>query len=106
VARFQGMRAFGAQFVDNYRTMRSLAQSAKAGKATSGQVAAAKPMSSGRMQSIRNSRVAQSVTRHPYRAGAAGVAGLGAASYVTGSSRRGRGVDKTQSGRPTGIYKY
>ena len=42
---------------------------------------------------------------HPYKAGAMGAAGLGAVSYVTGRSRRGAGVSKTQ-GRPTGMYKY
>lgn len=62
--------------------------------------------SSARFNKVRDSKMAQSVARHPYRAGTAGVAGLGAASYMTGGSRRGRGVDKMRSGRPTGMYKY
>ena len=61
--------------------------------------------SSGAMQKARNTRMAKSVMAHPYRAGAAGVAGAGMATYV-GGGRRGRGVDKMGRGRPTGIYKY
>ena len=77
-------------------------------KSKSAQVAgsARTGMSSGAMQKAKNSKVAKAVASHPYRSGAAGVAGLGAASYVTGSSRRGRGVDKMRGGRPTGMYKY
>lgn len=41
----------------------------------------------------------------PMRAGAMGVAGLGTAGYVT-RGRRGRGVDKAEPGRPTGMYRY
>lgn len=70
--------------------------------------------SSGAMHSVGNNktvqkmmgtRVVKTAMKHPYRTGAAGVAGAGAASYISGGSRRGRGVDK-MPGRPTGMYKY
>lgn len=49
---------------------------------------------------------AKAISKHPYKAGLGGVVGLGAASYMTGGSRRGRGVDRVGRGRPTGMYKY
>lgn len=82
--------------------------SAQTGKTVSQKVAKmpSNVKSSGVMQKARNTRMAKSVMAHPYRAGAAGVAGLGAAKYVSGGSRRGRGTDKMGRGRPTGMYKY
>lgn len=56
-------------------------------------------------QKVMGTRVVKTAMKHPYRTGAAGVAGAGAASYISGGSRRGRGVDK-MPGRPTGMYKY
>lgn len=81
--------------------------SAQTGKAVSQKVAKmpSNVKSSGIMSKARNTRMAKSVMAHPYRAGAAGVAGAGMATYV-GGGRRGRGVDKMGRGRPTGIYKY
>lgn len=81
--------------------------SAQTGRAVSQKVAKMPNAvrSSGAMQKARNTRMAKSVMAHPYKAGAAGVAGAGMATYV-GGGRRGRGVDKMGRGRPTGIYKY
>lgn len=94
---FQKVTGFGKKKIDAMR-----------GKMTAENVTkmSQSMQSSARLNKVRNSKMAQSVSRHPYRAGTAGVAGLGAASYMTGGSRRGRGTDKIRSGRPTGMYKY
>ena len=80
------------------RALDNRKQYAQAAKATSKSIAkrAQTGMSSG----------ARAMARHPYKSGLGGAVGLGAASYMTGGSRRGRGVDKMGRGRPTGMYKY
>lgn len=96
-AYFEKATGFGKKMVGGARGKMTAQNVTKMGQSI---------QSSARLNKVKNTKMAQSVARHPYRAGTAGVAGLGAASYMTGGSRRGRGTDKMRSGRPTGMYKY
>lgn len=50
-------------------------------------------------------RVANYAGKHKMKTAMGVTAGMGTASYMMGG-RRGRGVDKTRGGRPTGMYGY
>lgn len=92
-------------FMGNYRAMRSAAQKAGYGKATSRAVRSMKSSgrSSGAAATKRLAGVQNYVKNNKAKSamiGGAGVAGIGAMQ-----NRRGRGVSKT-SGRPTGMYGH
>jgi hypothetical protein len=77
---------------------------AGAGKLTSkGITQAATGTSSGAMQSLKNTRVAQYAMKNKGKTAAMGMGGMAAGGYML-QGRRGRGVDKFQGGRPTGMY--
>lgn len=78
---------------------------ARKGSAVSGAVAAGAPKAKSTFMNAKDSRMAKYVMNHPYKSTAGGLGAMGAASYVTGRSRRGPGTSKTP-GRPTGMYKY
>lgn len=82
---------------------------AATGKAVAHDISSGAKRASGVIANARNSNLAKKTMSyaksHPYKTAGMGAMGLGAASYVTGRSRRGPGVSKTM-GRPTGMYKY
>lgn len=87
------------------RAFRSTIKQAGPAKATANAVAAGAPKAKSTLMQAKDSRVAKYVMAHPYKSAAGGLGAMGAASYVSGRSRRGPGVSKTV-GRPTGMYKY
>lgn len=78
---------------------------ARAGRAAAGSVAGGAPRAKSTLMSAKDSRMAKYVVEHPFKSAVGGAMGLGAMSFMSGRSRRGPGVSKTQ-GRPTGNYKY
>lgn len=87
------------------------AAGANAGRVMSAITAGGAPPSSGRiasaMHGIRGTggKMLSYSKNNPVKAAGMGVAGLGAASFLSGRTRRGPGTSKV-SGRPTGMYKY
>lgn len=84
---------------------------ARMGKIISGATTKGPPASSGRMASamhgIRGTggKMLSYSKQHPFKATGMGAMGLGAASYISGRTRRGPGTSRV-AGRSTGMYKY
>lgn len=100
---------FGSSLIKNARQAirgKTVSQVVSGARSTFRSSGAVKAVSGNKTaQKVMGTRVVKTAMKHPYRTGAAGVAGAGMATYV-GGGRRGRGVDKMGRGRPTGMYKY